>query len=670
MDTSSAPSSSCTDTAQVPPYSSTKPCGVENTEVSLNISYTSAGESTFQDSASSSTLASSDTTDTENISSEAPSYYFTALSSADTEDSEANLFYTPAIDAKTRTTYSVIPSVSSNDDDAKLVDTFLNLCKDTIQKSAQHLSRKVESGDFMMNRLQCDLLVQRLVSGTQATLAHVQQLPLLDKTAIPVLHELHQALLDAETLVKASCAISNDSHWPRAALEQGDMKETFSKLLYEVQWYTSVLLSILVDNSKESRVKFEPEMCDGQLGFGDELDLLIAMKKDEESLKTRLRALKVDDPTEKELADQLLNQMEAMLLKNSRQQGLAADDQLLNRLKSLSSDFVFLNPDDLKLGGKSLGRGAFGEVRTTNLLGIECAMKIIYVPEGWTTQDVKDMIRPEMNAIKDLGHHPHIVRLFCYSIKTEEACYLIMERMQMDLSKCLLNHRIKGDDGKENYGKLSHVDAVSLMLQIGEGIEYIHSKDMVHRDLKPQNILVNLENPGNSFSRICSVKIADFGLTKSKGASRTCSNNTINRGTTSYMAPEVMSFEEDDPKKGRFNPKKADVYSFAIMCSVVLTGWINPYVEDAKFPSLDRKTKKQVKTGLRPKLPKDCLPRLATLITRCWAGNYYERPLFPEICRELRFIKGLLLKGELYFEHFNRLCVVTFIYFWLQEKKH
>ena len=249
MDTSSAPSSACSDIAEVPPYSSTKPCGVENTEVSLNISYTSAGESTFQDSASSSTLASSDTTDTENISSEAPSYYFTALSSADTEDSEANLFYTPAIDAKTRTTYSVIPSVSSNDNDAKLVDTFLNLCKDTIQKSAQHLSRKVESGDFMMNRLQSDLLVQRLVSGTQATLAHVQQLPLLDETAIPVLHELHQALFDAETLVKASC-ILNESHWPRAALEQGYMKEFFSKLLYEVQWYTSVLLSILVDNSK------------------------------------------------------------------------------------------------------------------------------------------------------------------------------------------------------------------------------------------------------------------------------------------------------------------------------------------------------------------------------------------------------------------------------------
>ena len=54
------------------------------------------------------------------------------------------------------------------------------------------------------------------------------------------------------------------------------------------------------------------------------------MKKDEESLQTHLRALKVDDPTQKELADQLLNQMEAMLLKNSRQQGLAADDQLLS----------------------------------------------------------------------------------------------------------------------------------------------------------------------------------------------------------------------------------------------------------------------------------------------------------------------------------------------------
>ncbi|KAG0568347.1 hypothetical protein KC19_6G013000 [Ceratodon purpureus] len=693
MDNSAIPPAhTCPDTAEIPSYSSTLPSTcIEDTEASLTPSYITHSENTVK--SSSSTVASPHNTDIKNTS-EDLSYHTAALCSTDSQNNEV-LFYTSvpsnnitdvtrrseaplnasahsAIDSDAENwkvpTCSLVPSTSNDNPtnwsmaqrvsksvcslfrycpakEVPKADKLLILCIETIQKLAQHLSMKDGSEDYVMNKHQCDLVVRRLVSGTQATLAQIQQSPLLDEKTIPVLQELHQIILDAERLIRASCITT--SQWPGAAIEQGDMKETFSKLLYDVQWYTSVLQSILVDNSKESRIKFEPALCGGQLTLGDELDLLTAMKKDEESLKRRLRSVKLDDPKEQGLAVQLLNHMEALLDAPqdflTDQHGLGAD-QSLDQIEVLPSDIVFLNPDDIELGGKFLGRGGYGDVRITKFLGKECAMKIIYIP-GWTIEDVKLTIGLEMNAIKELGHHPNLVRLLCYSIKADEACYLIMEKMQMDLFKCLCNRKVRDKEGKEKFVKLSDVDAVSLMLQIGEGMEYIHSKGMVHRDLKPQNVLVNLENPSNYFSRICSVKIADFGLTKSKDG-RTCSNNTVNTGTSSYMAPEVMSLNHDDPKKARFNPGKADVYSFALMCSVILTGWVDPYTEGVRRVYMCKNTKKQVKDGMRPNLPPDCLPRLATLIKDCWAGNYHDRPLFPEICRELRYIKGLLLKGD------------------------
>lgn len=166
----------------------------------------------------------------------------------------------------------------------------------------------------------------------------------------------------------------------------------------------------------------------------------------------------------------------------------------------------------------------------------------------------------------------------------------------------------------------------------------------MHRDLKPENVLVNLENWPSSKSlprRINAVKIADFGVSKTGEASKTYSNQTTT-GTTLYMAPEVLKLG-GDPHKAKFNPMKADVFSFSIMCSVILTGK-SPYHDSA----LDQKQrKKQVKEGkLRPTLPADCPPRLATLIKKCWAVNPSERPDFVEICRDLRYIKGLLLRGE------------------------
>jgi serine/threonine protein kinase len=90
--------------------------------------------------------------------------------------------------------------------------------------------------------------------------------------------------------------------------------------------------------------------------------------------------------------------------------------------------------------------------------------------------------------------------------------------------------------------KLSEIESVCIMKQILEGIHYIHNKGMIHRDLKPQNILIS-----SSQQLEGTVKIADFGL-GTQGA-----NSFIGRcGTLIYMAPEQLEGEKcHKVKKGK-----------------------------------------------------------------------------------------------------------------------
>ncbi|KAG0585051.1 hypothetical protein KC19_3G253800 [Ceratodon purpureus] len=505
---------------------------------------------------------------------------------------------------------------SVNDVPQKEADNLLNMCRRTILKSVQRLREPI----FLMNKHQCVLLVKRL-SEVERTLAQLQQ---SDGKTTPVLQELHHVLQDADRLIRSSFITT--SEWLRVAIEQGDMKETFSRVLYEVRWHTDVLQSILVESFGVSGITFEPASCNGKLTMEDKLFLLTAMIEDEKDLKARLRSVKLDDPTQKELANQLLKKMNAV-----EDQVPSAED--LNGVASLTSslNLLYLNPQNPidYYCGVLLGKGSSGSVRITNLLGGEYAIKIF---EHIHTHSFDQ----EMAALQKLGHHPHIVRLLCYSKnKTNSDCFLIMEKMDMELSE-YLKRRIASDD------RTRLLEAVVIMLQIAEGVNYIHSKHMAHRDLKPGNVLVTVEDRSSQpISRAHSVKIADFGLTKTRNASRTYADQTFNTGTTKYMAPEVIK-AEGDPDKAVLNPRKADSYSFAIMCSEILTGE-DPFGELGRRPG---ELKKEVKADNRPNLSEDCPQRLKSLIQRCWAGNFHSRPLFPEICQELRYIKGMLLRGD------------------------
>ncbi|KAJ4709366.1 Kinase family protein [Melia azedarach] len=149
------------------------------------------------------------------------------------------------------------------------------------------------------------------------------------------------------------------------------------------------------------------------------------------------------------------------------------------------------------------------------------------------------------------------------------------------------------------------------------GMEYLHGKNIVHFDLKCENLLVNMRDPQRP---VC--KIGDLGLSKVK--QHTLVSGGV-RGTLPWMAPELLS------GKSHMVTEKIDVYSFGIVMWELLTG-DEPYT-DMHCASIIGGI---VNNTLRPQIPSWCDPEWKSLMESCWASDPAGRPSFSEISQRLR----------------------------------
>lgn len=140
--------------------------------------------------------------------------------------------------------------------------------------------------------------------------------------------------------------------------------------------------------------------------------------------------------------------------------------------------------------------------------------------------------------------HPNVVNV--YDVGDENGIYyIVMELVEgITLKKYI-----------EKRGKLPFKEAVSIAIQVANGLDAAHKHHIVHRDIKPQNIIISKEGK---------VKVTDFGIAKVASSSTINSSSTM--GSVHYISPEQA--------RGGYSDERSDIYSLGITIFEMLTGTV------------------------------------------------------------------------------------------------
>ena len=252
-----------------------------------------------------------------------------------------------------------------------------------------------------------------------------------------------------------------------------------------------------------------------------------------------------------------------------------------------------VNREDFEVG-KKIGFGASGTVfiGTNRKTGEKVAIKQLNATELIDYEI--ECLRRELAILTSL-HHPRLVEFLG---ATSDAPYWIITKYieKGSLDKCLRSN------------SLGPTDLSRIAYQAAEGVAYLHSKNIIHRDIKSLNILINDSN--EAF-------VSDFGISRSMDVTMTGKIGTFN-----YMAPEVI-------EKSKYS-LKADTFSFGMMLWEMLTRTV-------PFGNMNQNAiGEQIKQGIRPDIPRTTPRDLASLITSCWDQDPNSRPSFAQILEIMR----------------------------------
>ena len=207
-----------------------------------------------------------------------------------------------------------------------------------------------------------------------------------------------------------------------------------------------------------------------------------------------------------------------------------------------------------------IGTGAIGIVFKASHkdLGRTVAIKVLN-PRYRDDPDLLAVFRTEARAASQL-EHPNVARVYDYGQEPDGLVYIVMEYLSGYTLGSVLDAR----------RKLTPARAVDVMIQVCAGLSAAHDRDIVHRDIKPDNIvLVPAQDDEGRPVEI--VKVCDFGIA-ALGATRTEEGNAA--GTPEYMAPEQTTGSRASPS--------ADVYACGCALYEMLTGQV-PFTADQAY---------------------------------------------------------------------------------------
>ncbi|KAJ0808410.1 putative dual-specificity kinase TKL-Pl-4 family [Helianthus annuus] len=276
-----------------------------------------------------------------------------------------------------------------------------------------------------------------------------------------------------------------------------------------------------------------------------------------------------------------------------------------------------------------IAHGTYGTVYKGVYDGQDVAVKVLdWGEDGLATAAETANLRTSFRQEVAVWHkldHPNVTKFVGASMGTSDlkipsnntsnmgqnslpsrACCVVVEYLPGGtLKKYLIRNSRK---------KLSFKIVVQLALDLSRGLSYLHSKKIVHRDVKTENMLLDLNR---------TLKIADFGVARVEAQNPR--DMTGETGTLGYMAPEVLD--------GKPYNRKCDVYSFGI-CLWEVYCCDMPYA-DLSFAEVSSAV---VRQNLRPDIPKCCPSSFANILRKCWDANPDKRPEMDEVVRLLEAI--------------------------------
>jgi len=245
---------------------------------------------------------------------------------------------------------------------------------------------------------------------------------------------------------------------------------------------------------------------------------------------------------------------------------------------------------------EELGAGTFGTVYRCQWRGITAACKKLNEPEG---EEVADLLR-EIEILSQL-RHPNVISFLGSSSNHE---YVLTEFVDGGNLEDALKSNIQFDE----------LAILDILRQVACGLEYLHSNNIVHRDIKLANILVSKERQA---------KICDFGLSCTKTPGMDILEHA---DTPIWGAPEMMLKEPYD--------ESVDIFSFSL-CSWELITHQNPF---EGIETTEQLIEEMAIQGNRPAIPDHVRPEFSELISMGWDSDRKKRPDSSQVILTLEYL--------------------------------
>lgn len=256
---------------------------------------------------------------------------------------------------------------------------------------------------------------------------------------------------------------------------------------------------------------------------------------------------------------------------------------------------------------KLIGTGACGSVHEAIWRGTLCAVKILHASRQVSASSV-ETFKKEVEFMSGMTDHKGVLKILAACLEPPTMC-IITELAEEGSLHSVLHERCLRPEYKT---------LLDISSQIADAIAFCHEKNLVHRDLKTHNILLNSNNR---------VVVADFGLAVNMDSNTMLSGGSSVMGTSSYMAPEQFSASKIDAK--------CDSYAFGCILWECITGrqpWeeCNNLMQIVMAVGVERR---------RPPLPRGIPAPLASIIRECWRHNPSLRPGMKEIAERLHTLR-------------------------------